>query len=624
MCGINGIVDLTNKLDQNQIKEIIKNFNSSLIHRGPDDNGLKIINNVGIGHTRLSIIDLSKNGKQPMPDLKNNTLISYNGEIYNFLSLKEKFLNNETFLSNTDTEVLLKLYSVLGIEKLVQEINGMYAFSIFDIKKNKIYLSRDKIGKKPLYYYYENDYIIWSSELKSFRFSPIKNKLNVSSVSIKNYFDVGYVPSPLSIFQNIYKLLPGETIEIDLTKNIKKHHFFESKKENFNSNDFSLESFENILEDSIRIRTIADVPYGVFLSSGIDSSLVASILAKIKNSKLSSFSIGLNDYELDESKTSKKIAKTLGLDHNELIINEKSLIDTIPNMVDTYSEPFADSSQIPTYILSQFSKKKITVALSGDGGDEIFGGYNRYIYYKKYKYLLNTIFFLNKINLFNNNLFDKFIKNFEKNSYFRESAYKINSINKIKNPQDYYKKMIMQSDQIKKIFKNSGEYDVHYLKGQNNKNPLIMMQTKDINNYLPDDILTKVDRASMAHSLEVRCPLLDKRLHKFVGLSDKFKISNNSGKFILKEILSKYLDINLISRKKMGFAIPLNKWLSGELYNLFNDLLNSDLLKNDEFLNQEYILKIWDLNKKGNKQFSFLLWSILIYLQWKEVWQKSV
>lgn len=623
MCGINGIVDLNNILSSIQIQNILEKFNRSLFHRGPNGNGFEIYKNIGLGHTRLSIIDLSQNGKQPMYDKNKDVLISYNGEIYNFLDLKKKYLNEFKFNSQTDTEVILNLYKKIGIEKLIEEINGMYAFSILDKKKNKLILSRDKIGKKPLYYYYGVDFIIWSSELKTFKKSPIYNKIEINEEAIRNYFDVGYIPSPLTIFKNINKLLPGETIEIDLQKKTKKNFFFEKKKDSFNLENFDFNSFEQILEDAVKIRTISDVPYGVFLSSGVDSSLVASILSKTKTSKINSFSIGIENSNLDESKNSEKIAKSLGLTHNELIINENDLINIIPKMVDTYGEPFADPSQIPTYILSEFCKKKITVALSGDGGDEIFGGYNRYIYYKKYKYLIKTLFLLNKFSLLNNIFFKKFI-NFKSNIFItKESAYKLKSLHKMNNLSDFYLRMVQQNHEIEKIFKYKINYNKYFLKGPENENDLKSMQIKDINNYLPDDILTKVDRASMAHSLEVRCPLLDKRLHKYVGLSDENKISNNNSKILLKKILSKYLDINLISKNKMGFAIPIHNWLANQMYTKANEIFNSDLLKNDDYLDQQHILKIWEMNLRGDKNYAFLLWSIIIYLNWKDSWKKS-
>lgn len=624
MCGINGLVDLKKNLNQNQIREFINNFNLSLKHRGPDGSGLEIIDNIGLGHTRLSIIDLSINGKQPMFSRKKEVLISYNGEIYNFEKLKEKYLKNYSFISNTDTEVLLNLYIEVGIENLIKELNGMYAFSIYDTKKNKIFLSRDKIGKKPLYYYFGNDYIIWSSELKTFKVSPIKNNLEISENAVRNYFDVGYIPSPLSIFKNIYKLLPGETIEIDLSNLSKKKKEIENNNQNYSDTKVNLLNLEETIENAVKIRTISDVPYGVFLSSGIDSSLVASILCKVKGSNINSFSIGLNNSNLDESSNARKIANYLGLNHNELIINEKDLFNTIPNMVETYSEPFADSSQIPTYILSKFCKKKITVALSGEGGDEIFGGYNRYIYYKRYKFLFKALFALNNYSLLNNKLI-KDTLDFLSNHFFnKESLYKLKSLSKINNLEDFYSKMIKQNDEVEKIFKIKKIFQKHYLKGDKSNDGIKFMQIKDLHNYLPDDILTKVDRASMAHSLEVRCPLLDKRLHNFIEIDNNYKISQKNSKIILKDILKKYIDVNLLSKKKMGFGIPLHKWLSKELLETTEDLLNSKFLKDDEFLDQNYILHIWELNKKGNKSYAYLLWSIIIYLNWKISWKKLV
>jgi asparagine synthase (glutamine-hydrolysing) len=622
MCGINGLVDLKNQLNEKEIRNIICNFNKSVDHRGPDSDGIYVSKNFGIGHTRLSIIDLSVNGKQPMVCNETDNVISYNGEIYNFIDLKNKYLKDHNFFSGTDTEVLLKLYSKLGIEKTILEINGMYAFSLIDKKKNKLYLSRDKAGEKPLYYYFMDDFILWSSDIRTFKYSPIKNKLKISENSLRNYFDVGYVPSPVSIFENVFKLLPGETLEIDLNNNKKFSFFFE--KDNCINEDklFCPNEFESLLEDAVKIRTISDVPYGVFLSSGIDSSLIASILTKVRNTQINSFSIGLENSSLDESMASKKIAKSLKLNHNELIIKENNIINIIPKVISAYDEPFADSSQIPTYILSQFCKNKITVALSGDGGDEIFGGYNRYIYYQKYKSLFKYLFVINKNNILNNSFCNSIFSLLSNFSRIRESSYKFRSLSNIKNIKDFYIKMITQSNDIDNIYKKNESYQIHYLKGEECKDSLKFMQLKDIKNYLPDDILTKVDRASMAHGLEVRCPFLDKRILEFYKINTKHKISNKNNKIVLKNILSKYLDINLISKKKMGFAVPLHKWLGNELYDYCNDIFNSNILQNDEILNQKSVLSMLQKNRAGNTNYTFLIWSILIYLNWKKSWQQ--
>ena len=306
-----------------------------------------------MGHTRLSIIDLSNKGNQPMLSNNGKSIISYNGEIYNFKELSQ-MLKNIKLKSNTDTEVILEFYTQFGIDSLINKANGMYAFSIYDKKKNCLLLTRDKVGKKPLYYFYDEDYFIWGSELNIFKIDLLKNKLKISNEALQNYFEVGYVPSPLSIFTQVKKLLPGEIVSIDVNS---KRIF--TKKNSFIKNNSNLvnNSYEDTIIDSVNIRTMSDVPYGVFLSSGVDSTLVAAILKSLKPS-VQSFSIGLKNNKLDESKDSRKIAKALNLNHHEEIIDETNLMGLFDQISKTYGEPFADSSQIPTMLLSSFSRKK--------------------------------------------------------------------------------------------------------------------------------------------------------------------------------------------------------------------------------------------------------------------------
>jgi asparagine synthase (glutamine-hydrolysing) len=617
MCGISGIVDFNKKLGKEKIFNILKNFNIILHHRGPDDSGIWIEDNIGIAHTRLSILDLSKNGQQPMVSKNKNIILSYNGEIYNFEDLKLE-LTDKNLKSKSDSEVLLEYYSEHGIDKLIEKANGMYAFSIYDKRKNQLILARDKVGKKPLYYFFDNEFCIWGSEINIFKNSPVHNKLKINSNAIDNFFKVGYVPNPISIFEQIQKLKPGEIIIIDVKsqKKISKRNFF-IKKENQLVNN----SVEETIRDSIRIRTISDVPYGVFLSSGIDSALVASILKDLKKN-VDSFSIGIkNNQTIDESTGSKKIAKFLGLNHNELRIDEDSLINYFPKLAEVYGEPFADTSQIPTLILSEFSKKKISVALSGDGGDELFCGYNRYLYTLRYKKILQNIFKINK-----NIDFIKYIRKFL-NLLNTETECKLFSkLNTLENTtsfDDLYSKLVRLDNKEMDIFNfKNNDYKNFYLKSDDAfaGDELFEMQNKDIQNYLPDDILTKVDRASMKNSLEVRCPLLDHRLSSVIFFNKDLKIKNNQTKIILRNILKKYLDVNFISKEKKGFAIPINKWLRSGLSNIVDDYFNSTLLKHDEFLSQKKINILWEKYKKGSSQSTNTIWSTLIYLQWKKHW----
>ena len=618
MCGISGIIDFNFKLSKEKLQNIILEFNNTLKHRGPDNAGSWMYNNIGMGHTRLSIIDLSNKGNQPMLSNNGKSIISYNGEIYNFKELSQ-MLKNIKLKSNTDTEVILEFYTQFGINSLIHKANGMYAFSIFDKKKNCLLLARDKVGKKPLYYFYDEDYFIWGSELNIFKIDLLKNKLNISKEALQNYFEVGYVPSPLSIFTQIKKLLPGEVISLDINS---KRIF--TKKNSFIKNNLILvnNSFEDTIIDSVNIRTMSDVPYGVFLSSGVDSTLVAAILKSLKPS-VQSFSIGLKNNKLDESKDSRKIAKALNLNHHEEIIDETNLMGLFDQISKTYGEPFADSSQIPTMLLSSFSKKKITVALSGDGGDEIFCGYNRYLYTYRYQKIINLLFIFNKtLGKLPYNITKKIAKFFFKNFKILD---KINSLDDIKNYNDLYKRLVKQYSNDLTIFKESKNYHSLYTKNYHKdfKDPLVLMQSLDIQNYLPDDILTKVDRASMRSSLEVRCPLLDIRLSSAIFLSEEEKINNKKSKIILRDILKKYIDPKLISIEKKGFAIPVNDWLLNGLKKIANDLILSDTLKDDQYIDYKKIRIIWDDHLKKKQDYSQLIWSLLIYLQWKINWKVS-
>ena len=621
MCGISGIIDLDKKLGEVKINNILKGFNKILHHRGPDDNGTWVERNVGLAHTRLSIIDLSKNGHQPMISRNKKTILSYNGEIYNFRDLQQK-LTNKDLRSNSDTEVLLEYYIEYGVDNLIEKANGMFAFSIYDKIKNQLILARDKVGKKPLYYYYDNEYFIWGSEINIFKHSPIANKLKVNPDAIGNYFNVGYIPNPLSIFDKINKIQPGEVLKLDLNKNLISK---DKKKFISNQNNLINNSFEETIRDSVNIRTISDVPYGVFLSSGLDSTLVAATLKDL-NKNVDSFSIGIKDNNLiDESTASRKIAKTLGLNHNELILDENSLINYFPKITKTYGEPFADTSQIPTLILTEFARKKITVALSGDGGDELFCGYNRYLYLKKNELLIKAFFKMNSYSFLGK--LSKIVLNLP---FLQRNNIKIfNKLRVLENSksfEDLYSNLVkIQSSEIDVFKDDFKKYENYYLKNQNNPNGnyLLQMQNKDIENYLPDDILTKVDRASMQNSLEVRCPLLDFRLSSAIFQNDNQKIKNGQSKIILRNMLKKFMDINLISKNKKGFAIPVKNWLNNGLFELVNDSIHSDSLKNDEFLDHKKIKSIWVEHNNNRSDSSNIIWSTIVYLQWKNEWMKN-
>ena len=610
MCGITGKINF----DKNKCIDIfeLKRMTNSIIHRGPDDEGLFIDGNVGLGFRRLSIIDL-KYGHQPMSDTNCNFWITFNGEIYNFKELKNNLLKKGyTFNTNTDTEVIINLY-IEYKEKCVDYLRGMFAFVIWDKDKQELFGARDRFGIKPFHYYLDNEKFVWGSELKSIKISE-NVKTDISLQALDSYFAYGYVQREQSIFKQIKKLLPG-------------HYFFlnpfsENKltisqywNVNFNPDYSQTESFwkdsiYKLLNESVQMRMISDVPLGAFLSGGIDSSIIVALMSRNSKNRIKTFSIGFKEEKFNELKYANLVAEMYNTEHHELIIDPQS-IDLLPKLVSAYDEPFADSSSIPTYYVSEFAKKYVTVALSGDGGDELFAGYNSY---NKMNMLYNFKFqnlylfkFLNKIipdyiygkgltyylskNKENIGAYYCFWKDYERKQIFN------------KNIKDYLNSY--QSENIKISILNNIKGDF-----------ISRMQHLDIVTYLSDDILTKVDKASMMNSLEARVPILD---HKFAELTFKipsnFKINNASNKYILKETFKHILPKEIITHKKQGFAIPIKNWFKSDLKEYAFDNLNYSIYLND-YLDKRYINQILKDHQKGVRDFSQKIWSLLFLNEW--------
>ncbi len=634
MCGISGIIK--NSISENDINDVVK-MNRGLSHRGPDFN--KVINskNYVFGHTRLSILDLSERASQPMKSKNERYTIVYNGEIYNHHEIKEKIKleNKYNCLGHSDTEILLNSIEVWGLRKTLTLIYGMYAFALHDQKENKFYLVRDKIGEKPLYYTKQPNEIIFSSELKPIcDLKRYPKKLNLSQLG--NYFKYNYIPSPYTIYENIFKLNPGSLIEIDgYNLNIKDEKYFDIKNTILNKKNQNKKFNEivnvsdNLINKIINEQSISDVKLGSFLSGGIDSSLVTAYLQKNSLKKVSTFNISYKDLNYDESKYAEEISNILGTDHETLEVNDKIIEHNIENIPNIYGEPFADSSQILTFLVSKLAKSKVTVCLSGDGGDEIFGGYNRHKYVKNYLPYLERISpknkvrlqkFLNKIpisflqqfdkfknNKFVNfsNKFDKFIKNLDYENL--EDFYK--SITSNANSKSIIKKEIASSDFIFK------ENEIFSLKNISNLKKSLLI---DQSNYLSDDIFTKVDRSSMANSLEVRCPLADVRLiEEFNSISDQHKISNDT-KLILRKLLKKFIPSKLIDRPKMGFGFPLNKLIKTSLKNIILEKLSANKLKDAGIFDEKNVNRLVENHMKNTQDNSQAIWSILIFQIWYE------
>lgn len=644
MCGLVGFVSKNENHNSNL--NILAKMSRSIYHRGPDDFGQYIYKNeIYLAHRRLSILDTSKNGSQPMQSQSGNFVIVFNGEIYNHLKIRNylKTFKNIQWKSLSDTETLLESFDLIGINETLKIISGMFSIVLLNKEENKLYLMRDRIGEKPLYYGYNNNSFFFGSELKVFK----ENKyidLNINSLALSKFFKFGYVPSPLSIYKNIFKLPPGCYLEYhNIFSNFNK---FEIKKYwdlNNYKNDYSISNenkitnnIENLIENSVKEQLISDVPLGAFLSSGIDSSLIVSLMKKFKKNKVQTFSIGFNESEYNEAKNSKKIAKYLGTEHNELYIKPSDIFDFIPNLQKIYDEPFADSSQIPTYFVSNFAKKNVTVALSGDGGDELFGGYNRYLNSNKILKLNNSIpnflkniliYFLKILTPSQWNKFTFILSKlylFPNISLGGDKIYKLIDLIKKNNVSDLYDYYISFWNYEDEIFidKNNNNIINEKLNFYSEEDFINEMMIIDLKSYLPDDILVKVDRASMSNSLETRAPFLQKDLVEYaLKIQTKYKFNKNN-KIILRRILSKYLPENLYNLPKSGFSIPLDIWIRNDLKDWSHSLINSNHQKNFKIINYKNLKNIFDDHCSNKRNWSNKIWTFLMFQSWVNEFEK--
>ena len=620
MCGITGVYFFKDNKNVNlsSIKEMTKN----LSHRGPDSFGYwsSKENNVYFGHRRLSILDLSTDGDQPMSSSCGRYVITFNGEIYNFIDLqndlKKKF--DIKFKNKTDTIVLLELISKLGLKKSLEMIEGMFAFGLWDKKEKKLFLVRDRFGEKPLFFYKNPNFVAFSSELKSLSKFPLVD-LNISRKSSYYYSMLGYVPAPLCIYENIFKVMPSQVISFS-SRTIKKTNYYQIPKPELDRK-LSYEQCKKELlftfEESIKKMMIADVEIGCFLSGGIDSSLVALLMQKNSRKKIKTFNVGFNENEYDESNFAKTVAKKIGSQHYDIKVDVDDMLQHVENIANIVDEPFSDSSIIPTFIVSKLAASKVKVVLSGDGGDEIFMGYNRYFFAKKILKLKKSTpeivrkFISQGISFVPSRIYDRLSRPFQKILGIHGLSHKMTKLSNIlnyENNSDFYKKLNLFDNNI--LNNTSKDYENIFDKYQS-IDLIESVQRNDIDYYLPNDILVKVDRASMFNSLEVRSPFLcHKLVNKAFELPINYKLRNNVTKYILKDLLSKFLSKSIIHRPKMGFAIPIERWISNKKFReTLDDIFNESSW--EEFgWNKKKVLKIWlDYKKYG----SFTPQSIWMY-----------
>ena len=598
MCGITGF----NWNDKKLINKITK----ELSHRGPEYQGSYTNQNVSLGHRRLSIIDLSDAGKQPMSTADNNLKIVFNGEIFNYEELKKDLIKKgHSFKSNSDTEVLINGYSEYG-KNILNKVNGQFSFAIYDKIKNKLFLARDQLGINPLYYYWDKKNFIFASEIKAI--IPALDKLEFDQEQLNNYFIYGYTNSSNSIFKNIYKLAPGSYMEFNLDKNkFKINSYFEFKYK-YKNNEPTYEEFLKLFEESVKSRLISDVPIGAFLSGGVDSSAVVAIASKYKKN-LNTFSVSFDVDKFDESKYSKEISKKFKTKHRILKFNSKKLRSTIKKLVYHYDEPFGDPSAVPTFILSDFAKKHVTVSLSGDGADELFGGYTTY---KNYRLLSVQKIYPRFINKLLHPILFKIVPHSKLYHFFEIGSYP----SKLK-----YARLMsgITRDQCKRYFNIDNKKSLSKYSKSNEFNYLDFAQETDINQYLTNNCLAKVDRASLGNALEVRPPFLDKSIIEFASkLKPSLRVRKDITKFFLKKSLRNILPKHILYRKKQGFAIPLKEYFGSEL----KDIVKKYTI---EYKSHNYV-NIKNLKSDFNSLITNnpkLIWRIMMFNLWYDHYVKD-
>ncbi len=600
MCSILGYFN--SKLSFSDIEAL----NFKMAHRGPDNSTIKEYpfrnKQLLLAHNRLAIQDLDIKANQPME--YNNFIIIFNGEIYNHFELRKYC--NYNFKTHSDTETILVLFDRFGVEKTIKMLIGMFSIALFDKKNQKLFLIRDRVGIKPLYWTFQNKEFAFSSELKGF---PSHLKLSKNNKSLVQFMSFGYIPNSNCYYDNIYKLESGHYLEFDgININIKKYWDLPTEKANISYRD-ALQKTEELITSSIKYRLLSDIEVGCFLSGGVDSSLVAAIMQKQSNEMIKTFSIGFEDKKYDESIYARDVAKHIGSDHYEYKFKANDVISLLEKFDNFYDEPFADASSLPMLLLNQMTKEKVSVALSGDGGDELFIGYDRYFFTHNYFNKLNKIPQPIREILsfaFKYSGFDKL----EKMSYPMKNLNEMNLYSLLYSsikPWDLNK--VFSKDFLYETFQKSNLslLDLQEIK-LDGSDLIDDLSRLDFKRYLPDDILTKVDRASMAYSLEARVPLLD---HRIVELAYSLPIDiklKYGPKSILKDILYKYVPKELIDRPKKGFAVPLKHWFRDELKDiLYSKIDNLD----NEILNKKYLTKLADLHVYKNKNYEYVLWNIL-------------
>jgi len=644
MCGIAGIYHRAPRARSDE--DLIRAMTDVLTHRGPDDGGVAMLGPAALGHRRLSILDLSPAGHQPMSTADGRLWITFNGEIYNYLSLRQELeAAGCRFRTHTDTEVLLELYRQLG-PSCLEKLNGMFAFGIYDRTEHSLFLARDRLGKKPLYLWEDEGRLLFSSELKSFTLDPrFKGELELTALA--DYLGTLYIPDPKTIYRGITRLEPASYLRVTETHQDRRkywwlQHFevaegsignergwFQRKPPVKSQGRWALEEaiaqLEVVLRDAVRIRMIADVPLGAFLSGGVDSSLVVSEMARISQHPVRTTAMGFECAAEDESPFAAEVARAFGCDHQrqQVAVDAAGLLETL---LWHFDEPFADSSALPTYLLSGITRGRVTVALSGDGGDEGFGGYDKYLSESRERTMRGRLppgvwALLNQVAGAGFGRFERGSRTLGKGlrflrtlaegparAYFRTQSFTHpEQVTGLLGPE-----MVSALEHY-----DPAALTVAAFEAAGASDPLSCLQSADFNTYLPGDILTKVDRMSMAHGLEVRCPLLDFRVVELaVALPPLLRMNQTEGKRVLKGALRKRLPKRLVDRPKHGFTIPVDAWFRGQLGPLFEDKVMAGGLRESGLLDMAAVGREFERHRSGREDLGMTLWTLLVLGMW--------
>lgn len=647
MCGIAGFIETPPGTKQGQLEQTALGMADALKHRGPDSTGTWVDERDGIafGHTRLAVVDLSASGHQPMHSRDGRWVVNFNGEIYNHPALRANLIRTGAALrGSSDTEVLTELIARDGVREAISRLNGMFAIAVWDRRERALWLIRDRMGEKPLYAGWFGNTLVFGSELKAVKRHP-KFDAEVDRAALAAYMRAGYVPSPSSIYTGVMKVPPAHLLRVHArgepgTLNPERYWDLKEIVGAGLSDPFTLpdEEMLNVLDhklrESIRIRMIADVPVGAFLSGGIDSSLVTSLMQVQMTARVQTFTIGFTDHFFDEAPFARKIAQHLGTEHRELYVDPQTAMEVVPSLPTIYDEPFADSSQIPTFLISRLARQQVTVALSGDGGDELFAGYDRFRFHDRVGKYLNAVPrsvrdpIGRRIQSVDPIVWDRLGQQLGRATGGRARRFvtpsrmqKLARLLQLSDERARYVALLSLWNDPAGVV-NGAESPTLLTQPDawlDAEDPIHTFMWLDLSTYLPDDLLTKVDRAAMAVSLETRLPLLDPDLIAAVWRFPLYlKVRDGRAKWGLKEVLARYVPLELFDRPKQGFSVPLGTWLKGPLREWAENLVDPRKLRQQQFFDVGTVRQVWQEHLDGRQDFSAQLWAVLMFQAWLE------